>query len=562
MFVMERIRNSIKESLEREIRSKFSIKLSVLLEIPSGEHGDFAYPLYDLLKLLKKSPEEIGKKLIEDLRIDNVSKIELSGNYVNFYVDYTSISQAFIEEIWRKGKEALSFERKNKKVILEHTSANPTGPIHVGRARNPIIGDTIGRLMKKCGYDVEIQYYVNDAGKQSATLVYGYRNLKIETNEEKIDHRLVHYYQKANDLLENDEKVKMEIEKIMKEVEGGNKELIMENKEILGNVLKGIEKTLSRINVKFDNFFWETDLILDGSVKKVLELLHNELNEENGAYYINIPKDGKNEKVFLVRKDGTTLYFTRDIAYHLMKSEMGDILINVLGEDHKPHAEMLLYVLKKLKSEINLKNIFYSFVALPEGRMSTRKGRVVYLDDLLDEAVEKAREEILKRRSDMAESTIKILSESIGTGAVRFNILKIQNEKKLVFRWEEALNFEGDSSPFLQYSYARASSILRKEQWNGKFSKDFLKDPWEIALMKNLLKYTEVLQESCETLRPHKLAKYAIDLASIFNNFYTQCPVLKETEEIKNNRLALVHSFKLIMGDLLETMGIEHPEEI
>ncbi|MEM4162490.1 MAG: DALR anticodon-binding domain-containing protein, partial [Thermoplasmata archaeon] len=108
----------------------------------------------------------------------------------------------------------------------------------------------------------------------------------------------------------------------------------------------------------------------------------------------------------------------------------------------------------------------------------------------------------------------------------------------------------------------RASSILRKEQWNGKFSKDFLKDPWEIALMKNLLKYTEVLQESCETLRPHKLAKYAIDLASIFNNFYTQCPVLKETEEIKNNRLALVHSFKLIMGDLLETMGIEHPEEI
>ncbi|MEM2269061.1 MAG: arginine--tRNA ligase, partial [Thermoplasmata archaeon] len=242
---MERIRNSIKESLEREIRSKFSIKLSVLLEIPSGEHGDFAYPLYDLLKLLKKSPEEIGKKLIEDLRIDNVSKIELSGNYVNFYVDYTSISQAFIEEIWRKGKEALSFERKNKKVILEHTSANPTGPIHVGRARNPIIGDTIGRLMKKCGYDVEIQYYVNDAGKQSATLVYGYRNLKIETNDEKIDHRLVHYYQKANDLLENDEKVKMEIEKIMKEVEGGNKELIMENREILGNVLKGIEKTLS-----------------------------------------------------------------------------------------------------------------------------------------------------------------------------------------------------------------------------------------------------------------------------------------------------------------------------
>ncbi|HEU12826.1 MAG TPA: arginine--tRNA ligase, partial [Euryarchaeota archaeon] len=337
---------------------------------------------------------------------------------------------------------------------------------------------------------------------------------------------------------------------------------IMENREILGLVLEGIKQTLSRINVSFDRFYWETDLILNGSVKRVLEMLRDDMKEEEGAYYIEVELKGKREKVFLKRKDGTSLYFTRDIAYHLVKSELGDEMINVLGEDHKPHAEMLLQVLKKIKGNINIRNVFYSFVALPEGRMSTRRGRVVYLDDLIEESVEKAREEIIKRRNDLDPEAIETLSEKIGTGAVRFNILKIQSEKKLVFKWEEALNFEGDSSPFLQYSYARASSILRKESWKGQYSKDLVRDQAEVALLKMMLQYPEVIEDASRNLRPYRVAKYAIDLASAFNIFYTQCPVLKEREELKQNRLAMVHAFRLLMGDLLDLMGIEHPEEI
>ncbi|MVT36039.1 MAG: arginine--tRNA ligase [Euryarchaeota archaeon] len=559
---IEIIKENIKNAIKNAVREKYSIDIKINIEKPPEGYGDFSYPLFDLVKFLRRDPADIGREIIDSIRLENIEKMEVSGNYLNFYVDYLSLSEEFIRNIWERGSEALNFEKKNIRVILEHTSANPTGPLHVGRGRNPIIGDTIGRILRKCGYDVETHYYVNDAGRQSAILVYGYKNIKLDVNEKKLDHMLVPYYQKANELMEKNPDIAKEVEKIMMDVEGGNEKIIMENREILGKVLDGIRETLSRINVRFDKFYWETELILNGSVKRVLELLKDEIKEEEGAYYIEVEVRGKKEKVFLIRKDGTSLYFTRDIAYHLVKSEMGDELIDVLGEDHKPHAEMLLQVLKKIKKDISIRTVFYSFVSLPEGRMSTRRGRVVYLDDLIDEAVDKAREEIIKRRSDLKEEEISSLAEKIGTGAVRFNILKIQSEKKLVFKWEEALNFEGDSSPFLQYSYARASSILRKESWKGNFSRNLLRDPSEISLVKNLLNYQEIILDSARELRPYKVAKYAVDLASSFNIFYSQCPVLRESEDIKQNRLGLVYAFRIVMGDLLETMGIEHPEEI
>ncbi|MGC8620047.1 MAG: arginine--tRNA ligase [Thermoplasmata archaeon] len=561
MFELANVKKSIEKELERIIQNKFSINIKVTLETPPEGMGDFAFPMFDLLKLLKKSPIEVGKQIIDSLNLDSVKKIEISGAYLNFHVNFLPLSDSFIRELKEKGKESLNFPKKNKKVILEHTSANPTGPLHVGRGRNPIIGDTLRRLLKKYGYDVETHYYVNDAGKQSAILIYGVENLKIETNEKKEDHALVLFYQKANELLENDQEVSKKIEGIMMDIERGDEERIKRNREILLKVLNGIKETLKMINVEFDIFYWETDLIIQGQVKKVIDSLRCEMKEENGAYYIEIDKDGKNEKVFLIRNDGTSLYFTRDIAYHLLKSERGDLIINVLGEDHKPHAELLQNVLKKIKNGIEIKNVFYSFVSLPEGRMSTRKGRVVYLDDLLEEAREKAKEEILKRRN-ISDEKLNDLSEKIGFSAVRYNILKIQNEKQLVFKWNDALNFEGDSSPFLQYSYARANSILKKQPWSGSFSSEYIMEKAEISLIKQILLYPDVIENASENLKPYKIAKYAYDLASIFNIFYTECPVLKENYEIRENRLGLVFAFKTIMEDLLETMGIDHPEEI
>jgi len=562
MFEFQRLKKGISNALELSIKDKFQIVQKVELEIPPENMGDLAFPMFDLLKSLKKSPEEVGKILMESLKLPYVKAMKLSGPYLNFYIDFLPLSDDFIRDIWKNGVESLTFPYKNKKIVLEHTSANPTGPLHVGRGRNPIIGDTLRRLLKKYGYDVETQYFVNDAGRQSAILVYGVENLKMDMDKKKPDHALVSFYQKANELLEKDPEVAKKIEQIMMQVETGDKERIIKNREILSQVLDGIRETLKLLKVEFDLFYWETDLILNGNVKNVIEMLKKELKEENGAYYIEIEKDDKKEKVFLIRKDGTSLYFTRDIAYHLWKSEKGDMIINVLGEDHKPHAELLENVLKKLKNDIKIKNVFYSFVSLPEGRMSTRKGRVVYLDDLLDESKEKAREEILKRRENIVGESLEELSKKIGYGAVRYNILKIQSEKQLVFKWSDALNFEGDSSPFLQYAYARASSILKKQSWSGMYKSSLIKEKSELSLIKHFLNYPEIIEYSAEQLKPYRIAKYAFDLASSFNIFYTECPVLKEEKELMENRLALVHTFKIIMGDILDIMGIDHPEEI
>ncbi|MDP8012176.1 MAG: arginine--tRNA ligase, partial [Thermoplasmata archaeon] len=211
MFELANVKKSIEKELERIIQNKFSINIKVTLETPPEGMGDFAFPMFDLLKLLKKSPIEVGKQIIDSLNLDSVKKIEISGAYLNFHVNFLPLSDSFIRELKEKGKESLNFPKKNKKVILEHTSANPTGPLHVGRGRNPIIGDTLRRLLKKYGYDVETHYYVNDAGKQSAILIYGVENLKIETNEKKEDHALVLFYQKANELLENDQEVSKKI---------------------------------------------------------------------------------------------------------------------------------------------------------------------------------------------------------------------------------------------------------------------------------------------------------------------------------------------------------------
>ncbi len=557
MFIIDEFKDSIAGEIEKRIKDVYSIDYTVNLVEPPENMGDLSFAVFEISRLLKSDPLTVGKKIVEDLKIDNVEKIQQVGPYINIYLDYRELSKIYFHKLLNEKSNIFKFPEKNKKVILEHTSANPTGPLHVGRGRNPIIGDSLRRILLKYGYSVETHYFVNDAGRQCATLVWGVKNFGMEENG-KPDHVYVKYYQMANDIIEKDKEKIKEIDELMRKIESGDKETLEFSRKVVSRVLGGILETLEKMDIRFDRIVYETEFIVNGMVQDVIENLKPYLQEENNALYFPL----NNEKIYLKRSDGTSLYFTRDIAYHLYKRKLDDIIINVLGEDHKSHADSLLKVLKKIDESINVNTVFYSFVSLPEGKMSTRRGRVVYLDDLIDEAIEKARQEIEKRRSDFDNEKINELSKKIGIGAVKFNILKIQSEKPLVFRWEEALNFEGDSSPFLQYSYARASSILRKMEWNGEFNPEKIDHPREISLIKLILKYTKILKESAESLKPHRIAKYGVDLASEFNLFYGECPVLKSEGEIRENRLALVHAFRETMGDLLETLGIDHPEEM
>jgi arginyl-tRNA synthetase len=456
--------------------------------------------------------------------------------------------------------------QKHKKIIVEHTSANPNGPLHVGRARNPILGDTIARILRFGGFDVTTQYYVDDMGKQVAILYWGSQHLRSDVKHKKADHKYVDYYQKAISKMEKDRHIKDEIEKIVQRAEKGDKKILDEIKSTYEKVLEGMTESLKRINIHIDEFVEESRFVLDGSTDLVVQMLKNfsQTGIEKGALYLDLERfgiHGRNNKFFITRKDGTSLYATRDIAYHLWKCKQADILINILGEDHKLESEFVKIILKLLNRSTP-EVIFYSFVSLPEGKMSTRKGRVVYLDDLIDEAVIRAKKEISKRReSNILATNIEYIAQSIATAAIRYNIIKVKAEKPIVFKWEEALNFDGQSAPFIQYAHARCCSILKKVQTpNTLPSNIHYEHEAEINLIKMLTLFPENIMESIQHRNPSIIAEYAFALASCFNIFYRDCRVLDSEHEIE--RLQLVIATRQVLHNSLNLLGINALEEM
>ncbi|MDD4185909.1 MAG: arginine--tRNA ligase, partial [Candidatus Methanomethylophilaceae archaeon] len=255
-------------------------------------------------------------------------------------------------------------------------------------------------------------------------------------------------------------------------------------------------------------------------------------------------------------------YTTRDLAYHLDKFKRADRVIDVLGEDQKLGSKQLCSALEILGCERKPEALFYSFVSLPEGKMSTRKGVVVYLDDLIDEAVTRAYEEIRSRRTDLSEERMREIASIIGVGAIRYNIVRVQPEKQMIFKWEDALNFDGNSGPFLQYAYTRTCSMLRKAgEFEPSADPSKLTDEYETALVKVLSRFGSVIEEAAEEGRVHMIPAYGHEVASTFNQFYASVPVLSSDRE-RNERLTLVMCTRIVLRNVLTCLGMGAPEEM
>ena len=539
------------------------------VETPPGEMGDFAFPCYPLAKELRKSPAEIARGVADSIGNDPLfSKVEAAGPYVNFHIAPGELVGMTVSSILELREDFGSAEPTGTRINLEHTSANPNGPLHVGRARNPIIGDTLARILRRCGHDVTTEFYVDDMGKQQVTLTWGAENLTQEGEiPAKADHAMVWYYQEASRRMEADPRVLGEIDAMIARYEEKDPDIAARVRANCQKVLEGMTSSLRHLDITFDSFAWESKYVFEGAVEQAVARFR-EMDctaEEDGALYLDLETigiTGQENKFFLTRGDGSSLYSTRDMAYHLDKLARYDRAIDVLGEDHRLKAKVVGIGVKLLGQEKPIEPVFYSFVSLPEGKMSTRRGRVVYLDDLIEESIALAREEVEKRRPELSEELKRGIADAVGTGAIRYNIIRIQAEKQLVFKWEEAMNFEGNSAPFVQYSHARASSILRKATELGKYDVALLSHPTEILLVKELAKFPSLIRECGKTMSCHLLAAYAYDLAAMFNQFYRDCPVLVAEEKLKNARLALVTASKLVMMNALDTLGIIAPEEL
>ena len=566
------------------------------LDLPTGDLGIEEPPedldatlassvAFRLAGELETAPPQAAAELaaaIEPAGYDYIGAVTTKGPYINFQTT-DRYRQETIEAA--NTDDYGHLPERDESVVVEHTSANPTGPVHVGRARNPILGDAVANTLEMAGYDVERHYYVNDAGRQMAVFTWAYEkfdesDLDSEPARDRAEYDLVRYYRKGNSFLDDadeatTEAAEDEIAAIMQGLEAGDEATYERVGEVVGTVLGGMKDCLARLPAEFDEFVKETQFMRDGSTDDVAARLKDSeyavYDEE--AWQLELDDYGIDKNLVFLRSDETSLYTTRDLAHHEWKFDNFDRAVTVLGEDHKLQASQLQATLDILGNDPNrLDDVIYSYVNLPEGKMSTRRGTGVMLDDLLDEAIDRAREEVEDRLGDrirdddLDNEDIERIAHQVGIGAVRYDIVSKQPTKGITFKWDEALDFEAQSAPYVQYVHARCCGILdeaNSEPTVEDIDIAALSTPEEAALIDAIARFPAVIEDAADECKPHRVATYTREVADAFNAFYRSCPVLSaDTATTRRSRLALVAAAQHAVANALAVLGVEAPDSM
>jgi arginyl-tRNA synthetase len=556
------------------------------LDIAGGDGWDLALPLHRIAAAAKRPATELAAELARDLPdLTGISRRFAVGAYLNLEADPAWLAARTLESITSRGPRYGFAETSGSAVCVEHTSANPNAPFHIGRVRNALIGDTLARVLRAAGHPVTTQYYVDDIGRQSAMVTWIWSQPKAawpeeiraslegaNESEERPDHYLGRPYPAVAAYTKAHPEAAADLASLAERLERGD--ALPEHRRFLEAILGGMLASLARLGVSFDEFVWESSLLHDGSVEAVVGRLRtapHAVVEPNGALAIDtrsygLPKE--DAKAIILRGNGTTMYVTRDVAYHLQKFARFPRVIDVLGQDHLLHARTLDALLEEVGETRRPEFVLYQYITLPGGgRMSTRKGTVVWLDSLLDEATDRARAEVRQRHAELTEGEVEEIALGVAAGAVRYLILRIAADKAVTFRWEDALSFEGRSGPFVQYSYARATSLLRKAAEEGVTPPPLpdgtpLTGEDERALIRVLARFPRVVAAAARTTHVHTVASYAHDLADAFNRFYQSTPVLKAEVAERDSRLALVAATRQTLGNALDLLGLVRLERM
>jgi len=526
--------------------------------VDGGEHADLSSTQAFIVAKTKKIPpvkwaQEFVEQYSEKIQETASSTVKAAGPYLNFYFDRSYLASV-LKDATQPGYGLLA--KKPDRVVLEHTSANPNGPLHVGHIRNSIIGDTLARAFRKAGYRLEVQYYVNDMGRQIAIVIWGFDHLNSgSVNGEKEDSHIARVYIAANREIEKDPAITGQVDVLMQLVENGDPATVKKFRKEVSRCLDGFAVTLKNLNVAHNRFVWESDFIRNGDTKRIVGRIKKlPQAQEEGTLALDLAEFGFENKYVIRRTDGTSVYAARDLAYHAWKAANFDRVIDVLGADHKLIGAQLQCTMRLLGEKVP-EIVHFEFVSLPEGSMSTRAGKFVSADDLIAEVTKRAYDEVTVRRPDLGEDTRNSIAQSVALAAIRYDIVKVSPEKSTVFDWSEALNFERQSGPYIQYAHARACSILEKAD---RFTECYeLETEYEIALAKQIAKFPLVIEKVVAELRPHVLATYARELADTFNSFYHFEPVLKSEGAVRDRRLTLVKAAQNTLRESLETLGID-----
>ncbi len=552
------------------------------IEIPADYSlGDYAFPCFFLAKTIKKSPAAIAMELATAIgndtnRSELIERVQATGPYVNFFVDKAALAAAVVSEVEKEKNSYGSSKKTDKTIMVEYFHANTHKAVHIGHVRNICLGESLCRILEFSGNKLVRVNYQGDIGPHVAKCLWGILNLKDKIGSPPATNRLRwlgNVYVQANTLVEGNEQLEAEVKQLLLKIYGGDKELNKLWKETRQWCLAEFDEMYKDFGVRYNEFYFESEVEFDA--RKISQQLVNDgiAHESDGAIIMDL-KPYKLGVFVLLTKDGTALYSSKDIALARKKISKYklDRSIHVVGREQELHFKQLFKTLELIgpkEKEFAAKSyhLIYGLVMLPTGKMSSRAGSVVFYDDLRNELLSLAETEVKKRHPDWTEPQIAAAAKKIAFAALKFGMINRDNDKELVFDWEQAMRLEGETGPYVQYAYARIHSVFRKygkslpQQHKIEYS-NLAATAAEIKAIKLIKDFPTVVAAAAEQLKPALLSRYLLDLSQAFSSFYNDCPILNAEPSVRDARLLLCAAVKQVLENGLRLLAIDVLEEM
>ncbi|KGM46175.1 arginine--tRNA ligase [Neobacillus niacini] len=552
------------EALDHEIQEK---ELEMLIEKPKNHlHGDFAFPCFILAKVKRKSPAVIAQELSEKIQSPTIEKVEVVGAYINIFLNKKMVSEDTVAEIIKQQEKYGALDiGNNRPVTIDLSSPNIAKPFSMGHLRSTVIGNSLAFIVEKCGYKPIRINHIGDWGTQFGKLITAFKLWgEAEKVKQKPIKELLTLYVKFHDEAENDPSLVEQGRNWFKKLEDGDEEAAMLWQWFRDESLKEFSRIYELMNVQFDSFAGEA--FYNDKMDHVVQLLEEKqlLVESDQAQVVELTDEGL-PPCLIKKSDGATLYATRDLAAALYRKENYDfdLSLYVVGNEQSLHFKQLIAVLEKMGYAwaSNMVHIPFGMMLKDGKKMSTRKGKVVLLEEVLNESIAMAKHNIEEKNPNLTNKNA--VAKQVGVGAVMFHDLKNFRMNDIEFSLEDMLRFEGETGPYVQYTYARACSILRKGNWQMAVTAPISSPSWEKEwkVVSLLTEFTNAIKRAYEQFDPSQIAKYIVDLAQAFNKYYGDVKILEDNAE-QQARLALVYSVTIVLKEGLRLLGIEAPEEM
>ena len=566
---MQDFKVAVANFLKEKIEDLSLEEIIALIEIPPNKDmGDYAFPCFKLAKVFRKAPNMIASDLAQQIEAkDEITKVMPMGGYVNFFVNKSQLAESVIKDVLSKGKNyGRSDLGKDKSIVIDFSSPNIAKPFHIGHIRTTVIGNALYKIYDSQGYNVVRINHLGDYGTQFGKLIVAFKLWgDKETVESNPIPELLKLYIKFHDEAEKHPEMEDEARAWFTKLENGDKEAKDLWQWFRDESLKEFARVYDLLDIEFDSYNGES--FYSDKMDRIINIIKDKgiLKQSEGTNIVDL-EEYNMPPALITKNDGSTLYMTRDLAAALYRKENYDFekCIYVVGSQQSLHFQQLFKVLELVGFEWakDMIHVPFGMVALEEGTMSTRKGRVVFLEDVLKQAIEKTKETMLAKNPNALN--VDEIARQVGVGAVVFQELSNSRIKDYTFSWDKTLSFDGETGPYVQYTHARCCAVLRKanEEVTTDINYELLNNEDSSEVLKVIGSFNKAIITSLRKNEPHIITRFVLDLAQAFNKFYHDNPILVDDLELRKSRLALVLATRQTLENGLNLLGIKAPERM